>query len=46
VAVVERWQLWRGGCCGELAVVKEVAVVKRWPLGRGGVSHGRILFGI
>ena len=38
MAVVERWLLWRGGCCGEVAVVErwpcgEVAVVERWPCG-------------
>ena len=32
VAAVERWPLWRGGRCREVAVSGEVAVVERWPL--------------
>ena len=35
MAVIERWQLWRGGCCRQVAV-EEVAIVERWPLWRGG----------
>ena len=34
---MERWLLWRGGRCGEVAVSREVTVVRRWPLvGRSG----------
>ena len=36
MAVVERWPLWRGGRCREVAVSGEVAVVERWLLWRGG----------
>ena len=46
MAVVERWPLWRGGHCREVAAVErwppwrggrceEVAVVDRWPVWRG-----------
>ena len=36
MAVVERWPLWRGDRCREVAVSGEVAVVERWLLWRGG----------
>ena len=43
MAVVERWPLWRGGRCREVAIVeswalwrgghcRELAAVRRWPL--------------
>ena len=32
MAVVERWPLWRGGRCREVAVVERRPLVERWPL--------------
>ena len=38
---MEKWPLWGGGRCGEVAIVESWPLVGRWPLGRGG-CHGEV----